>query len=83
MDLTFTTDDGANLRPTSRLRRLLDPFKRYAVPLCLLYPNVAISFYVQRVERAHLDMVVLLHNTSRDLQRRCGFYRRRSGRIAS
>jgi hypothetical protein len=83
MDLTFATDDGTNLRPTSRLRGLLDPFKRYAVPLCFLYPNVAISLYVQGVERAHLDVIVLLHNTSHDLQGRCRFYRRSSGRIAS
>jgi hypothetical protein len=65
--LTFATDDGANLRPASGLRRFFDPFARYAVPLYFLNPDVAIRFYVQRVECAHLDMVVLLHNTSCDL----------------
>ena len=64
---TFTTDDGADLCATSGLRRLLDPLERDAVPFWLLDPHIPVRFYIQGVERAHLNVLVLLHHASRNL----------------
>ena len=78
---TFATDDGADFCPTSGLRRLLDPLEGYAVPLWLLDPDIAVRLHVERVKRAHLDVLVLFHDAPRNLQRRrrldgCGRRRR-------
>jgi hypothetical protein len=34
----------------------------------LLDPEIAVLLHVERMERAHLDVLVLLHHASRDLQ---------------
>lgn len=81
---TFATDDGADLCPASGLRCLFDPLEGDAVPFCLLYPHIPVRLYVQRVERTHLDVRVLLYDAPRNLQRRRRLdgRRRRSSRIA-
>lgn len=66
---TFATDDGPDLRPVSGLGRLFDTLEGYTVPLWLLDPDIAVRLDVERVERAHLDMFVLLHDASRNLER--------------
>ena len=78
---TFATDDGADFCPSSGLRRLFDPLEGYTVPL-LLDPDIAVRFNVKRVKRAHLDMLVLLHDASRNLQRGRRFDGRRRRRIS-
>jgi len=80
---TFATYDGADLCAASRLRRLFNPLEGDAVPLWLLDPHIPVRLYIQRVERTHLDVLVLLYDTSRDLQRRRRLdgRRRRSSRI--
>ncbi len=81
---TFPTDDGADFCPSSGLRRLFDPLEGYTVPLWLLDPDIAVRLNVKRVKRAHLDMLVLLHDASRNLQRCRRFDgRRRRRRISS
>lgn len=67
---TFATYDGADLCPASRLRRLFNPLEGDAVPLWLLNPHIPVRLYIQRVERTHLDVLVLVYDASRDLQRR-------------
>jgi hypothetical protein len=80
---TFATDDGADFCPSSGLRRLFDPLEGYTVPLWLLDPDIAVRLDVKRVKRAHLDMLVLLHDASRNLQRCRRFDGRRRRRISS
>ena len=81
---TFATNDGTNFCSSSRLRRLLDSLEGYTVPLQLLDPDIAVRLDVKRVKRAHLDMLVLLRDASRNLQRRRRFNgRRRRRRISS
>jgi hypothetical protein len=80
---TFATDDCADFCPSSGLRRLFDPLEGYTVPLWLLDPDIAVRLNVQRVKRAHLDMLVLLHDASRNLQRCRRFDGRRRRRISS
>lgn len=81
---TFTTDDSADFCPASRLRRLFDPLEGYAVPLWLLDPDIAVRLHVERMERAHLDVLVLLRDASRDLKRCRRFDgRRRRRRLPS
>ena len=80
---TFATDDGADFCPSSGLRRLLDPLEGYTVPLWLLDPDIAVRLDVKRVKRAHLDMLVLLHDASRNLQRCRRFDGCRRRRISS
>src|SRR5712672_2694550 len=58
---TFATDERADFGPASGLRRLFDPLEGYAVPFWLLDTDIAVGLYVQRVERAHLDVLVLFH----------------------
>ena len=80
---TFATDDGADFCPSSGLRRLFDPLEGYTVPLWLLDPDIAVRLNVKRVKRAHLDMLVLLRDASRNLQRCRRFDGRRRRRISS
>lgn len=80
---TFATDDGTDFCPSSGLRRLFDPLEGYTVPLRLLNPDVTVRLNVERVKRAHLDMLVLLHDASRNLQRCRRFDGRRRRRRIS
>jgi hypothetical protein len=80
---TFATDDGADFCPSSWLRRLFDPLEGYTVPLWLLDPDIAVRLNVKRVKRAHLDMLVLLNDASRNLQRCRRFDGRRRRGISS
>lgn len=80
---TFATDDGADFCSSSGLRRLLDPLEGYTVPLLLLDPDIAVRLNVKCVKRAHLDMLVLLRDASRNLQRRRRFDGRRRRRWIS
>jgi len=54
-----------------------------AIPLWLLDPDIPIHLHVERMERAHLEVFVLIHYTSRDLQGRRRFDGRRRRRRIS
>lgn len=70
--LTFSANNRAHIRSSTRLRHLPQPFPRNTVPLPLTLDNreIAPDLQIECMVRSLLDMLVLARNLARNMQGR-------------